>query len=237
MLVPWLPVALGNVFSLHRWGRLRRLPAGRGAHAQAWLHLTSLLLLAIFDGLILNAPFMGWFTPSAKTGIDLTLIVRVFVASLPLQPLLLHWANSPALGRLARALHVSAAACFSLLLCVSGLGAGSLFFLTYGMVSGKSTTIMVFLLYMVLLASYSLYAAQMRFNGPRMRASHRLINLGGVAVTYLGCLWVLRESLEQSTWAIVVLQCLALLGANFLLRVRSPEHGGLWGSGATRPVA
>jgi hypothetical protein len=212
MLVQWIPTAVLNIACLARL-RHRASHGSRGApRVLPPTHLGSLLLLAVFDGAILNAPFLGWFVPTPQVGVDLSLAMRMFVASLPMQPLLLHWANSPALAGLAAKMGVGLALAFSLMLSASGIVAGTAFMLLYVFVSGKQAGVGVFTLYVMLLASYCLYAAQMRLSAPKLAGHQRLLTLAALLLVYGAAFCLNVQGLQHSALKIGLLQSLTLVG-------------------------
>lgn len=212
-----VPVSACNIAALRRLRGCRVPWTGSGHSA----HLASLLLLAVFDGAVLNAPFLGWFTPSPSTGVDLSLGVRVFVASLPMQPMLLHWANSEALAKLAKRMRVGIALGFSMLLLSSGVLAGTAFMLLYILVSGKPAGTTAFVVYVLLLASYSLYASQMRLSALRLRAHLRLGVLVVVLFAYAVAFGLFAQSLSQSALKVALLQAFSLLTCALALNLLS----------------
>jgi hypothetical protein len=217
ILVQWIPVSALNIAAVRRLQRCR-VPRTGSKH---WLHFASVLLLAVFDGLILNAPFLGWFTPSPSTGIDLSLGIRVFVASLPMQPLLLHWANSEALAKLTKHMRVGIALGFSMVLLISGVFAGIAFMLLYILVSGKPANTTAFVIYLLLLASYSFYASQMRLSAWKLHTYHRLGVLVVVLFIFVVAFGLYEPSLRLSALKVGLLQAFSLLACALALNLLS----------------
>lgn len=207
LLAQWLPVCALNGPAVRRlWLGTRkvRLPISV---------ILGTMALAGFDGLILNAPFLGWLPSSAHASLDLALVMRVFVASLPMLPLLMHWSNSAAFGRLCDGFGLSVQVGFILGLLISGLLAGCAFLATYVMISRQTVSLTVIGLYAVLLLAYSLFAPTMRFAATRLPAGRRIYVLAAAAMAYLAALTIVAHSGGHPDARIVVLlQALALTG-------------------------
>ncbi|SDZ74717.1 hypothetical protein [Acidovorax soli] len=219
LLIQWLPVCVVNIFAVKRvfW-------RSRGSAPSLGM-VVGILALAGFDGLVLNAPFLGWLQLSANTSLDLALVMRVFVASLPLLPLLLHWTNSPAFSQLCMRWHLQPKTGFVLGLLASGLAAGGVFLGVYIGIARQPVRGDVVLLFALLLVAYSLYASQMRFASIRLGALQRLRILIPVALVYLGALGALVTWGSQRALGLVVLQALTLAGTGWLLASAAEFNG------------
>lgn len=206
LLAQWLPVCILNGPAIRRmWSGTRkaRLPVSV---------VLGTLALAGFDGLILNAPFLGWLPSTTQTSLDLALVMRVFVASLPMLPLLLHWSNSAAFRHLSDGFGVSVYAGFVLGLLFSGLLAGCAFLATYVLISGQTVSLTVIGMYATLLLAYSLFAPQMRLAATHLPAGRRIHILAAAAIVYLVALAVVVHSGPLHAYIVVLLQALALSG-------------------------
>ena len=206
ILVQWIPVGLFNSFIFTRLAD-KRMPTGETGRPT---HLASILFLAIFDGAILNTPFLGWFTPPPSTGVDLSLGIRVFVASLPMQPMLLHWANSNALAELAENMGMGLATSLSMLLLISGVISGSAFIFIYIMVTGKQVSAVAIIIYFVLLLSYSYYVSQMRLSAPLLTVNIRIGVLSVFLLVYVISFVIFEPILLLSALYIGLLQAFTL---------------------------
>lgn len=219
LLIQWLPVCLLNIFAWQRiFWRSRGDTLSRGIVAGT-------LVLASFDGLVLNVPFLGWLRLSASTSLDLALVVRVFVASLPLLPLMLHWTNSPAFSHVCTRWHLQPKTGFVLGLVVSGLVTGGAFLGSYILITRQPVSVTVFFLFFLILTAYSFYASQMRFASGRLGPGKRLRILIPVALLYLGALGALVTWGSNWVVGIVVLQALTLTGAGWLLASAAEFNG------------
>ena len=211
LLIQWAPTCLFNMPALKRVFR-----KSRGAVPSLGI-TAGTLVLAGFDGLVLNAPFLGWLHLSTNTSLDMAIIMRVFVASLPLLPLLLHWTNSPAFTHLCMRWHLQPETGFILGLLVSGLSAGAVFLGAYIGIAHLPVGPDVPPLFVLLLVVYSFYASQMRFASVRLGAMQRLHILIPIALVYLGTLGALVNWGIQRPVILVMVQALALAGAGWLL--------------------
>jgi hypothetical protein len=211
LLIQWMPTCLFNIPALKRTFK-------RSYDVVPSLEITAgTLVLAGFDGLVLNAPFLGWLHLSTNTSLDMAIVMRVFIASLPLLPLLLHWTNSPAFTHLCMRWHMRPETGFVLGLLVSGLSAGTVFLGVYIGIAHLPVSIDVPFLFVLLLAVYSFYASQMRFASVRLVAMERLRILIPIALVYLGTLGVLVNWGTERPAILVMTQAMALAGAGWLL--------------------
>lgn len=219
LLIQWLPVCLVNILALKRvFGKSRGAAPSLGM-------VVGTLVLAGFDGLVLNAPFLGWLRLSTPTSLDMALVMRVFVASLPLLPLLLHWTNSPAFSQICTRWHLQPKTGFVLGLLVSGLAAGGVFLGAYIGIARQPVGVDVVFFFVLLLVVYSFYASQMRFASVRLGAVERLRILIPVALVYLGALNAMVTWGTQRPVGLVVLQALTLAGAGWLLASAAEFNG------------
>lgn len=208
----WLPVGLFNLSIAHRI-RKYLLPSGRAPFLRDLGHLPGIVLLSVFDGAVLNAPFITLVSLSPQVGIELSIITRIFVAALPMLPLLMHWANSGALAALARRFRIREPLAFTLILIASGTAAGTLFLLVFRIVSHLAVARQTFFLFLLLLGTYATYAAEMRFSGIAISPKQRIAILGATLAAFL---LVFRAAAGLSgghAMALVLVQSAALLVA------------------------
>lgn len=180
----WVPVGLFNLPVARRVSR-RLFPAGKFTFRLDLGHLPGILLLSVFDGAVLNAPFITLVQLSPNVGVELSIITRIFVAALPMLPLLMHWTNSGALSRLAGQVRIQEPLAFTLILIVSGAAAGTAFLLIFALVSHLHVSGQTFLLFLFLLGAYATYAAEMRFTGVQLPPRHRITILGFILGLFL----------------------------------------------------
>lgn len=211
LLAQWLPVSLVNAPAIKRiFRRSRVTPPSLGLVAGT-------LAISGFDGLVLNAPFLGWLHLTTANSLDLALVMRVFVASLPMLPLLLHWTNSAAFGQLCERGNLRQGTGLMLGLLVSGLFAGGMFLTVYLIVARQPVGGHVVLLYLFLLFAYSLYASQLRFVSMRLSTLQRLHILAAATLMYVVVLGMLVACGLGQSWNIVLLQALTMLGTGLML--------------------
>lgn len=162
ILAQWVPVLGVNLYwylrLILRRARLTRLLADVPLPG-----LLGSLLVAVFDGAILNAPFLSGNRLSVRTGIDLSLAMRIFISSLPLYPLVLHWSNNSTLATMAKRFHLSEPRLYGGILVLSGWMGGLLLTGVFIGVSHKPITLIQYLLSVVLLAAYCAYATSARY--------------------------------------------------------------------------
>lgn len=217
-LFQWLPTCLVNLFTLKRIFRKSR------DAAPSLAIIIGILAMAGFDGVVLNAPFLGWLQLSASTSLDMALIMRVFLASLPLLPLLLHWTNSPAFSFVCVRWHLRPQIGFVIGILVSGLAAGGAFLGAYTQIARQHVGVNVAFLFVTLLLAFSFYAAQMRFACIRLSALQRLYILGIVTLIYVGALGFLATYGFLHAWDLVVLQAVTLVGAGWFFSIAAKSN-------------
>lgn len=221
--VQWIPVGLFNLVVARRV--LKQLFPGRQAPSREDLgHLPSLVLLSVFDGAVLNAPFITLVRLTPEVGVELSVIARIFVAALPMLPLLMHWTNSGALARLARRLRIRESLAFTLILTASGASAGTAFLVIFRLVSHLHVSSRTFVLFLVLLVAYAAYAAQMRFTGVHLSARQRIVILGGVLGAFLLVFRIAADLSGGLALPLVLAQSAALTAAAvWLHRAHAPS--------------
>lgn len=203
-LIQWLPVCALNLVLLMRHRQLLTIGPARA------VELARILVAASFDGIILNAPFFGLVVLGTQVALDISLIIRIFVAALPLLPLLMHWSNSPDFPRLCKRLGLSTAMGFSLSLVISGLVFGVGFAAFYHRTNHTDLNPFTILGFAFILSSFSVYFSRVRFSDVFLNSSSTVLLLLGVLGVYLVALMLLGESAT-------VLQLASLQGSTFLL--------------------
>ncbi len=168
-LAQWLPVAVYHALYLRRLvkGRAKgpRTAAraiGAGLHPSA-PQTAATLLLSVFDGAVLNAPFLLALPLAAAAAVDLALGNRLFIASLALFSLLASWVLSGDLQRIARGRGWSMPMLFGALQGALGLVLGGAYAVLYAAVAGRPLTLQAGLIFVSLLSAYVLHATAMRF--------------------------------------------------------------------------
>lgn len=220
LLLQWVPLCLLNLRALRRL--CRRLPRMRN---QGWA-LAATLALASFDGVVLNAPFLGIIQLPVEMTLDLAAVTRIFVAALPMLPLLLHWSNSPAFGQLCSRVGLSEQTGFTAVLLASGGVAGGVLLAVYMAVSKLAVTPSTAALYLVLLCGYAAFAPRMRF--VRQHAGNRgivLVLVSLLAAHALGVTAWVAAGLSGGATAWVLWQAVTLVAAAWALRHLAERQG------------
>jgi hypothetical protein len=216
LLLQWLPTACVNMYLYFRllWRRAR---LARLLSTVRCPRLLGSLVVAVFDGAVLNAPFLVGSRLPARSGFDLSIAMRLFVSSLPLQPLLIHWSNSRTLGLIAWRLRVVESRLYGGILISSGSAAGIVFAFVYVFVSRKELALSQYGLSEMLLVAYSFYATKIRYRPSESSNRRSLLQLCSVLVLFYGLFIGGTRLADLSARTIVVLQSSTLLIAGILL--------------------
>lgn len=203
-LIQWLPVCILNLFVLSKHSQLLTIRPARVSD------LAKVLLAASFDGIILNAPFFGLVVLQTQVALDSSLIIRIFVAALPLFPLLMHWSNSSDFPLLCKRAGLSTRFGFSMSVVVSGLFFGLGFAMFYHQINESKLSFLTILSFTILLSTFSMYFSQARFSKVFLESSTTTLLLLGTISAYLVILRVLGPDMT-------ILQLTTLQGGTFLL--------------------
>ncbi len=231
LLVQWIPVVCVNLYFYFRLLRRRARLARVLGTVQA-PRLLGFLLVAMFDGTVLNAPFLIGNRLTAHAGFDLSVAMRLFVSSLSLYPLLTHWSNSRALGLLSTRFGLTEPRLYAGILASSGAVASALFALVYVFASHKKLTLLQYGLSQVLLVSYCYYAARIRYRSREMSDAKSLLQLGGILACFYTTFIAAVTLGEPGAALIVALQSSTLLITTVLVAgiprsiVRAARDGG-----------
>jgi len=203
-LLQWTPVA---AYQLWHGPRLLSLRARRGAvvgkDTKSLSATAGSFLVAIFDGAVLNAPFILALPLAAAAALDLALGNRLFVASLALFSLVGSWVVSGDLQRLAGRAGLSTAKLFAygqftLAAVIGGVYAGLYLGLAQQPVGANALAVFVF----VLLA-YVLHSTAMRFAVTRASTAVRVAVYGPTLVIFYTVMLWQRVALAPSLWFVV----------------------------------
>lgn len=226
-LAQWLPVAAYHALYLKRilLGRLRgmrrRPPAVGGGLRQSAPRTAASLLLSVFDGAVLNAPFLLALPLAAGAAVDLALGNRLFIASLALFSLLASWVLSGELQRMAQARRLSTPLLFAVLQGALGLVLGGAYAGLYAAVAGQPPSLQAGLIFVSLLLAYVLHATALRFGLSERtgRARVAIYALAGGACYAL--LWLEHSGPRLLPVVAAVVLALALPAAWMLWPLRS----------------
>ena len=162
-LLQWLPVA---VYQLRFGKRLLRLALpgalGAGSRSRA-ISTPGTFLVSIFDGAVLNAPFILALPMVPAAAVDLALGNRLFIASLALFSLVASWVVSGDVRRLALGLGVHQATVFAVLQFLPAMAIGGLYAGIYGWVAKQDVSTRALVIFVVTLGAYMLHATAIRF--------------------------------------------------------------------------
>lgn len=221
LLLQWVPVCASNVQIIARVVR-RSIGLAYGRLMQDGSMLLALCAVALFDGLVLNIPFlMGNKFPLA-TSLEIAVVMRIFSASLVFFPLILHWSNSNQLRKISDRFSVKPINAYLSLQLVASTLSGSAFGFAFWLVAKQPITVWQLLSFVVLTLSYCGYATLARFNAGNRASSALALALAGVAsVLWAATLVFLNyPGVESLTFAI--LQSAALLFGALIIRYIAP---------------
>ena len=212
-LVQWIFVCLIN------YRATVRVLRGTYHHKISTRYLFSVLLFSFFDGLILNLPFFGILSSQMQVGIDLSLVTRIFVASLPILPLLIHWTNTNYFKAICSHYSFDQKITLRVLILLTGIIGGLCFMAIYLYFSKKSISIFIPVSYMSLLIGYSIYTSELRFSFEKKAVSFKLpLILLFVIIIYIITLFEIRN-LEQFLLPIIIFsQVISFLIAAHILK-------------------
>jgi len=229
LLAQWVPVAAYHALYMRRVlkGRRRTLPSslqaanpGAAGLRQSTPRTAAALLISVFDGAVLGAPFLLALPLAAGSAVDLALGNRLFIASLALFSLLASWVLSGDLQRIAQGTARSMPLLFAALQSALGLVLGGVYAALYAAVAGQPPTLQAGLIFVSLLLAYVLHATALRFGLSERtgRARVAVYVLAGGACYAL--LWLQRGGPTLVPVVAVVALALALPAAWMLWPLR-----------------
>lgn len=216
ILLQWLPLCGLNAQLFYRL-RFRILHGIRVTLAQRGGTVWVPLGLALFDGLIINAPFfLGEQTPP-EVGRSISVVTRIFVGGLVLMPLVTFWSNSAALNQMARRLRISAVTTFGVFAVGTGLAGGAAFALAFAWIAGSTPSAAELVAVALLLLGFSAFASAARY---RLGIAPHLLGALAVlaGVNALGVLLMLR--LGVGALGVSAVQASTLLAATGLMALQ-----------------
>lgn len=164
LLLQWLPLAL--LQARLAWRLRRRLSQALGTVWQArGQGLPGLMAMALFDGLVINAPFFLQADVPAEVGVSIGVVTRIFVSSLLLMPLVMHWSNGRVLSHLGRRAGLAPAQLFWALALGSGTVAGLGLAACFAWLAGQPPQAVELLAAWALLFGYCCFATTSRYRG------------------------------------------------------------------------
>jgi hypothetical protein len=225
MLLQWLPVATINLACLRRIG-VDSVAAGLRRLRSEAASVGTLFVVAIFDGFVLNLPFLLGGHVSAAVGIDAAVVIRIFSASLIMFPLVLHWSNSSTLAQVSRRLGVAPGATYFSIQACSAVVCGLVFGWTYAWLSQQRLGLPQLAMFTALVLSFCAYTTAARFDG-RMASGRVLAPVLGIvgAFALAGGLYLLSLP-DVHAFAVAALQCAALLLGGLAIQAIARANGG-----------
>lgn len=225
MLLQWLPVAIINFAGLRRIA-IDSMAAGLRRLRSEAASVGTLFVVAIFDGFVLNLPFLLGGHVSAAVGIDAAVVIRIFSASLIMFPLVLHWSNSSTLLQVARQLGVAPGAAYFSMQACAAIVCGIIFGWAYSWLSGQRLGLPQLAMFTALVVSFCAYTTAARFGG-RMASGRVLAPVLGIvsSFTLAGGLYLLSLP-GVHAFAIAALQCAALLLGGLAIQAIARAAGG-----------
>jgi hypothetical protein len=190
-LVQWLPAAVLQVVCGRRW------LAPPSAHERPTANLSSrvgrttgLFLTAVFDGAVLNGPFLIVVPLAASAAVDLALGNRLFVASLALFSLVASWVISGDMQRIASRHARRPGTMFVVLQSVLCLAIGSAYALVYHLITDKPVGPNALLVFLLLTLAYVIHSAGLRFLLPKLPMRAGVVTYAAaLACFYAVLLW------------------------------------------------
>lgn len=226
MLLQWVPVAAVNLACLRRIG-VDSIAAGLCRLRNDVVSVGTLFVVAIFDGFVLNLPFLLGGRASAAVGIDAAVVIRIFSASLIMFPLILHWSNSSTLAQVARRVGVAPGTAYFSMQATSAIVCGLVFGLAYAWLSQQRLGLPQLGMFAALVVAFCAYTTAARFGG--RLASGRVLApaLSTVAAcTLAGGLYLVTRPAAHAL-AIAALQCTALLFGGLAIHGVARATGGV----------
>lgn len=210
ILLQWTPVALFNFIGLLRIGA-DSMAAGVARLRNDATSVGTLFVVASFDGLVLNLPFLLSGNESASTSIDAAIVIRIFSASLIMFPLILHWSNSSMLAHLAHHLRMTPAPTYFSLQAAAAAICGLVFGMAYAWISRQPLGLSHVSMFMTLAAAFCAYTTAARFGGRATSARLLAPALGVVSLAAITGALALMARPTRHAFAFTALQCAALL--------------------------
>jgi len=164
LLIQWLPLALMQARLAWRLRCRLRRAVGAVWHARGQ-GLPSQMSMALFDGLIINAPFFLDARTPTEVGVSIGVVTRIFVSSLMLMPLVMFWSNGRLLSRLGERLSLSPMRLFWVISLGSGTFAGLALAGCFAWLAGQPPRGIELLAAFLLLFGYCSFATVSRYRG------------------------------------------------------------------------
>lgn len=216
VMLQWVPVAAMNWNMRWRLHRLVRLRV-REDHVRSGIFVG--MLVAVFDGAVLNAPFIVNVPLSDQAALDVSIAMRLFVASLPLLPLFAHWSNDGRLAGWSAAMGRSEQMLYAALVAGTGAVAGVTFAVIFTLLSAQTVSMEQLGFFAMLLLVYAVYAAFVRYQLGALSEAGRGAVMGATLGAFYLLLLTKTPSGEWGAAVTIALQVGALLTVPLLGRL------------------
>ena len=210
LTLQWLFVAISNLFIFNFILKSKII--------KDFSNLYAIVVFSFFDGLIINSPFFGFLDAKSNIATELSISTRIFLASLPILPLVIHFSNTPSFLKFCIKIKFDQKLVMFLFLISIGFLSGLLFCLIYFWYMGSDFSFNSLLFYFLLYLSFSYYIPRLRFS-LYDRSDFYLISF---KITSLLILYFLLFGLFKyfsliTSLFIVVLQSFAFIVAAYIL--------------------
>lgn len=232
VLCPWLAITAFNLIMAVRLARSRQIRQSvrtRRGKQEAWL---TPLLTAMYDGVVINLPFMVGGRLDTTAGVDLAVAMRLFSSAQPFFPLINHWTSSGRMNRLSTRIGLPESVLYSLSLMLSGWAASSVFVVIYMLISNNSVSALQYSIFSLVLLGIGLFYTAARYRPATLpNITVDLLVVGLLAAFALS--WFLGSSVGHSgALKVGVMQFTALSSfagatyflSRFLRRKRDPDR-------------
>lgn len=209
--MPLATVAMGNatiVWRLRKSNILQRKLTSQTNEANNW---SVALLMALYDGIVLNIPFLAGKNLDALTIFNLSISLRLYSSAQPFFPLIQHWASAGRINRLSLRSGLPEPLLYGLALAGSGWLASLLFAAIFISVSNENLTWLQYLIFSGLLIGISILNTTARYLSHHVNHQRVSIAAGGLLILF-GSIWHwLPKWVNLNAAAVGALQCAALV--------------------------
>lgn len=217
-VLQWLPAALYHL--RYGWRILRPLARGRRpvlpSLARAY-QSGGALLMAVYDGAVINAPFLLALSLPALQAVDLAVGNRLFVASLALYALIGNWVVSGDIERMARRLTLSPAVTFAGSQFVAAAGIGSAYAVLYAGIAQSTVGFTSMVIFLATLTGFVAHSTAIRYT----RARESRVRSSALYMLALACFYALmfwQKAAPPASLAVIVGAVLGALATPAVLQ-------------------
>ena len=217
-LMQWVPPACYHI--RYAWRILRPRARGRSPVLSSLARTSKLagtLLMAVYDGAVINAPFILVLTLPAIQAVELALGNRLYVASLALYALIGNWVVSGDIERLARRLKLSSAATFAGSQFLAAAAIGSAYAALYAAIAQSAVGLAPMAIFLATLTGFVAHTTAIRYT----RARESRVRSSALYVLTLACFYaamLLQKAAPPASLFAIVGCVLATLATPALLQ-------------------